>query len=228
MSKLVWDKVGERFYETGVEKGVLYNYDAVGGYNKGVAWNGLSSVSETPSGAEATKIYADNINYLNMYSVEELGGTIEAYQSPKEFDVCDGTAEVAPGMYIGQQSRKMFGLCYRTNIGNDTDGNDHAYKLHLIYGAMASPSERQYQTINDSPEANTLSWEFTTTPVSVEGFKPTSLVTIKSNEVDADNLAALEEILYGTDNVDPRLPLPDEVASILKNGAAVSTTSISG
>ena len=217
MAKLVWDKSGERLYETGVKQGVLYVQDTVGTYPNGVAWNGLTAVTETPSGAEATALYADDIKYLNLVSAEELGGTIEAYMYPDEFAECDGSVALTPGMYIGQQDRKTFGLCYRTTLGNDTDSNNHGYKLHLIYGALAAPSEKAYATINDSPEAITFSWEFKTTPVNVTGHKPTASIVIDSTKVDAEKLAALEKILYGDDTGDgPRLPLPDEVLSTLK------------
>ena len=217
MAKLVWDKSGERLYETGVKQGVLYVQDTTGTYPKGVAWNGLTAVTETPSGAEATALYADDIKYLNLVSAEELGGTIEAYMYPDEFAECDGSVALTPGMYIGQQDRKTFGLCYRTTLGNDTDSNNHGYKLHLIYGALAAPSEKAYATINDSPEAITFSWEFKTTPVNVTGHKPTASIVIDSTKVDAEKLAALEKILYGDDTGDgPRLPLPDEVLSTLK------------
>ena len=216
MAKLVWDKSGERLYETGVKQGVLYVQDTAGTYPKGVAWNGLTAVTETPSGAEATALYADDIKYLNLVSAEELGGTIEAYMYPDEFAQCDGSVALTPGMYIGQQDRKTFGLCYRTTLGNDTDSNNHGYKLHLIYGALAAPSEKAYATINDSPEAITFSWEFKTTPVNVTGHKPTASIVIDSTKVDAEKLAALEKILYGDDTGDgPRLPLPDEVLSTL-------------
>ena len=216
MAKLVWDKSGERLYETGVKQGVLYVQDTAGTYPKGVAWNGLTAVTETPSGAEATALYADDIKYLNLVSAEELGGTIEAYMYPDEFAQCDGSVALTPGMYIGQQDRKTFGLCYRTTLGNDTDSNNHGYKLHLIYGALAAPSEKAYATINDSPEAITFSWEFKTTPVNVTGHKPTASIVIDSTKVDAEKLAALEKILYGDDAGDgPRLPLPDEVLSTL-------------
>ena len=218
MSKLVWDQTGERIYETGVKNGVLYVKDETGKYSKGVAWNGLTAVTESPSGAEATALYADDIKYLNLMSAEEFGGTIEAYQSPVEFDECDGTAELVPGVSLGQQKRKVFGLVYKTTVGNDVDGNDHGYKLHLIYGALAAPSERAYTTINDSPEAMTLSWEFTTTPVSVNGFKPTSLITIDSTKVDATKLKALEDKLFGTESEEASLPLPDEIATIMAAG----------
>lgn len=217
MAKLVWDKSGERLYETGVKQGVLYVQDSAGTYPKGVAWNGLTAVTETPSGAEATALYADDIKYVNLVSAEELGGTIEAYMYPDEFAECDGSVALTPGMYIGQQDRKTFGLCYRTTLGNDTDSNNHGYKLHIIYGALAAPSEKAYATINDSPEAITFSWEFKTTPVNVTGHKPTASIVIDSTKVDAEKLAALEKILYGDDAGDgPRLPLPDEVLSTLK------------
>lgn len=218
MSKLVWDKTGERLYETGVKQGVLYPMDANGAYPKGVAWNGLTNVTESPSGAEATALYADDIKYLNLMSNEEFGGTIEAYTYPDEFAECDGSASIATGVYIGQQARKTFGFCYRTTIGNDVESNAHGYKLHLVYGALASPSEKAYATINDSPEAITFSWEFSTTPVNVTGFKPTACLTIDSTKVDAEKLAALEKILYGDDADDTavaRLPLPDEVAHVM-------------
>lgn len=222
MAKIVWDKTGEHFYETGVKNCVLY-IPTEGVYSKGVAWNGITAITESPSGAEATALYADDIKYLNLYSVEEFGATIEAYTYPDEFAECDGSAELVAGVKIGQQARKPFGLCYRTTIGNDTDGNDHGYKLHIIYGAMASPSEKSYNTINDSPEAVTFSWELTTTPVNVAGAKPTASITIDSTKVDAQKLAALEEVLYGKDGTgdqhtgaaEPRLPLPDEIKTIM-------------
>ena len=219
MSKLVWDQTGEHYYETGVKMGVLYPQSASGTYPKGVAWNGLTAVTESPSGAEATPLYADDTKYLNLYSAEEFGATIEAYTYPDEFAECDGSAEVATGVTIGQQKRKAFGLCYRTTIGNDTDGNDHGYKIHIIYGAMASPSEKAYATINDSPEAITFSWEITTTPVSVSGFKPTASVTIDSTKVNEAKLKQLEAILYGdngsSSTADARLPLPDEIVTLI-------------
>lgn len=215
MSKLVWDQTGERFYETGVDHGVLYPVQAGGLYTKGVAWNGLTAVTESPSGAEANPLYADNIKYLNLISAEEFGATIEAYTYPDEFAECDGSAALVPGVFIGQQARKTFGLCYRTVLGNDVDGNDCGYKLHLIYGALAAPSEKGYSTINDSPEAITFSWEVTTTPVNIEGFKPTACVTVDSTKVDAEKLAALEAILYGTESEEARLPLPDEIVTIV-------------
>lgn len=222
MSKIVWDKTGERLYETGVKNGVLY-LQTNGVYNNGVAWNGLTAVTESPSGAEATALYADDMKYLNLYSAEEFGATIEAYTYPDEFAECDGSKELVDGVIIGQQTRKVFGLCYRTVIGNDTDGEAHGYKLHIIYGAMASPSEKAYATINDSPEAITFSWEVTTTPVNVTGAKPTASVVIDSTKADPTKLAALETILYGkdpttdggSDGVDPRLPLPDELKTLM-------------
>jgi hypothetical protein len=214
MSKLVWDQTGERFYETGVKQGVLYPQETDGTYPTGVAWNGLTAVTESPSGAEPTPIYADDIKYLNLLSAEEFGATIEAYTYPDEFAQCDGSAEIATGVMIGQQNRKVFGLSYKTTLGNDVDGNDHGYKLHIIYGALAAPSEKGYSTINDSPEAITFSWEITTTPVSVTGFKPTASIVIDSTKVDAADLEALEEILYGTIDNDPYLPLPDEISSL--------------
>lgn len=215
MPRLVWDKTGERYYETGVKQGVLYPIDNQGTYPNGVAWNGLTNVTESPSGAEATALYADDIKYLNLISTEEFGGTIEAYTYPDEFAECDGSASLATGVYIGQQPRKTFGLCYRTTVGNDVDNNNYGYKLHLVYGALASPSEKAYATINDSPEAITFSWEFSTTPVNVTGFKPTACITIDSTKVDAEKLTALEKILYGDDETEARLPLPDEVAQVM-------------
>lgn len=222
MSKLKWDQTGERFYETGVKNGVLY-IPTGGLYSKGVAWNGLTAVTESPSGAEATPLYADDIKYLNLISTEEFGATIEAYTYPDEFAECDGSAELATGVYIGQQPRKTFGLCYKTTLGNDEDGNSYGYKLHLIYGAKAAPTEKAYATINDSPEAITFSWELTTTPVEVTGAKPTASLTIDSTKVDSVKLAALEDILYGKDGTgegntgatEPRLPLPDEIATLM-------------
>lgn len=218
MSKLVWDKTGERLYETGVEKGVLYPFTN-GKYPKGVVWNGLTNVSENPSGAESTALYADNIKYLNLMSNEEFGATIEAYTYPDEFAACDGSAEIATGVFIGQQKRSMFGLSYVTKIGNDTEGADYGYKIHLIYGALASPSEKPYGTVNDSPEAITFSWEVSTTPVEVPGFKPTASVTIDSTKVTKEELAALEAILYGSENEEARLPLPEELITIFASSA---------
>lgn len=225
MSKLVWDRTGERYYETGVDHGVLYPVGENGTYPKGVAWNGLTAVTESPSGAEANAIYADNIKYLSLMSAEEFGATIEAYTYPDEFAVCDGTSEIAKGVVAGQQARKSFGLSYRTIAGNDTEGEDHGYKLHLIYGAKASPSEKGYQTVNDSPEAISFSWEVTTTPVEITAvdpatgkpFKPTASLTIDSTKVDSAKLKAFEEILYGSDGEgakEARLPLPDEIIAL--------------
>ena len=217
MAKLVWDKTGDRLYETGVKNGVLY-IPTAGVYSKGVAWNGLTAVTESPSGAEATALYADDTKYLSLMSAEEFGATIEAYTYPDEFAACDGSAELADGVMIGQQKRSTFGLCYKTTIGNDTEGNEHGYKLHIIYGALAKPSERAYATINDSPEAITFSWEITTTPVNVTGAKPTASLVIDSTKADPSKLAALEDILYGKDGEpsnEPRLPLPDEIKSLM-------------
>ena len=227
MSKIVWDNAGERYYETGVKNGVLYvqntSEEGVASYGVGVPWNGLTAVTESPSGAEASPLYADDIKYLNLMSNEELGLTIEAYTYPDEFADCDGSAALAKGVMIGQQKRKSFGLCYRTVIGNDVESNDYGYKLHMVYGCLAAPSEKAYATINDSPEAITFSWEVSTTPVNVAGFKPTSQITIDSTKANPEKLAALETILYGknptsdggADGVDPRLPLPDEVATLM-------------
>lgn len=217
MSKLIWDKTGERYYETGVKKGVLYVMDN-GKYGTGVAWNGLTAVTESPSGAEASPLYADDIKYLNLLSNEEFGATIEAFTYPNEFAECDGSTTLAEGVYIGQQKRKTFGLCYRTSLGNDVDGNDYGYKLHIIYGALAAPSEKAYATVNDSPEAITFSWEVSTTPVEVTGHKPTASITIDSTKVDATKLAALEAKLYGSESEEPSLPLPDEIATMFAAG----------
>lgn len=216
MAKLVWDQSGQRFYETGVKMGVLYVQDASGAYPKGVAWNGLTAVNEAPSGAEATPLYADDIKYLNLRSAEEFGATIEAYTYPEEFEACDGSAELAPGVKIGQQARNAFGLCYRTVVGNDIAGNDFGYKLHIIYGATAAPSEKAYATINDSPEAITFSWEVSCTPVEVAGFKPTASLVIDSTKVEKEKLAALEAKLYGDESTEAMLPLPAEIAEIFK------------
>ena len=215
MAKIVWDQTGKRLYETGVQNGVLYPIQTGGAYTKGYAWNGLTAVTESPSGAEASPLYADNIKYLNLVSAEEFGATIEAYTYPDEFAECDGSATLEVGVTIGQQGRKTFGLSYRTALGNDVDGIDHGYKLHFIYGALAAPSEKAYSSINDSPEAITFSWEVTTTPVAVTGFKPTASLTIDSAKVDAAKLAALEVILYGDTIEEPRLPLPDEIATLM-------------
>lgn len=215
--KLEWDKTGERKYETGVSQCALYLQGAGGTYPKGVAWNGVTNITESPSGAEASPIYADNIKYLTLISVEEYGATVEAIMYPDEFEECDGTKEIAKGVTIGQQERKPFGLCYKTLLGNDTDGDSHGYKLHMIYGALAAPSEKTHDTVNDSPEAGTFSWELSTTPVNVTGGKPTASLEIDSTNADPTKLAALEKILYGDDTSGtPRLPLPDEIAELMK------------
>ena len=228
MSRLTWDNTGERYYETGVKQGVLYPIQSDGKYSLGVAWNGLTAVTESPSGAAATALYADDITYLNLISTDEFGATIEAYTYPDEFAECDGSASLADGIMLGQQKRKTFGLCYKTTVGNDVDGNDYGYKLHLIYGCLAAPSEKAYATINDSPEAITFSWEVSTTPVNVAGFKPTSQITIDSTKIAEDKkakLTELEDILYGKngtgDNGETgatvaRLPLPDEIKTLFE------------
>ena len=214
MAKLVWDAVGDRLYETGVRQGVLYPMSN-GTYPKGVAWNGLTAITESPSGAEPTPLYADDIKYLNLLSAEEFAATVEAYTYPDEFAECDGSATLADGVTIGQQPRKTFGLCYRTVLGNDTENENHGYKLHIIYGAMAAPSEKAYESINDSPEAITFSWELSTTPVNVTGFKPTASITIDSTKVAEGKMAALEKVLYGDGDTEARLPLPDEIKTIM-------------
>lgn len=215
MAKLVWDESGKRVYETGVRNGVLYVQGAEGAYGNGVAWNGLTAVTESPSGAEPTALYADDIKYLELFSAEEFGATIEAYTYPEEFEACDGSASLGKGVSIGQQDRKAFGLCYRTVVGNDIKGNENGYKLHLIYGAKAKPSEKAYQTVNDSPEAITFSWEVSTTPVNVAGFKPTASLTIDSTKIEAAKLQQIEALLYGGDSTEPKLPLPDEIKQII-------------
>lgn len=215
MAKLTWDETSKRLYETGVRQGVLYPQDNSGAYPKGVAWNGLTAITESPSGAEETALWADDIKYLSLRSAEEFGATIEAYTYPDEFAICDGSAELTTGVIVGQQPRKPFGLCYRTVLGNDTELDAHGYKLHLIYGATASPSERAYQTVNDSPEAITFSWEMTTVPVAVKDARPTACVTIDSTKVDSEKLKALEKVLYGDENAEARLPLPDEIKTLL-------------
>lgn len=218
---ITWDEVGERTYETGTDRGVLYLQNSSGAYPEGVAWNGLTGVDESPSGAEVTKLWADNINYLNLTSAEEFGATITAYTYPDEFAQCDGSAEPVDGMRIGQQERKHFGFCYRTIIGNDTDGNAHGYKIHCVYGCVAKPSQKSYKTVNDSPEAIEFSWEVSTTPVAVTGFKPTATVELDSTVLSANAWTAVEEVLYGTPAsggtaaVAGRLPLPDELKSII-------------
>ena len=224
MAKLEWDKSGERIYETGVSNGVLYPLDNAGAYSQGVVWNGLTNVSESPEGAEATALYADNIKYLNLMSTEEFKATVEAYTYPDEFGACNGELELADGVSIGQQKRKTFGMSYKTKVGNDVD-SDLGYKIHLIYGALAAPSEKAYATINDSPEAITFSWELSTTPVAVTGAKPTASLVIDSTKTTAEKMAAIEAILYGSENSDARLPLPDEVLSIM-NGKEVSSIAV--
>lgn len=214
MPKLVWDKLGEKFYETGVDHGVFYGVGSTGAYEAGEVWNGLTAVNETPSGAEPSSVYADNIKYLTITSAEEYGITIEAYYYPPKFAECDGTAAIADGVYIGQQARKSFGFSYRTRMGNDVANDQYGYKLHLVYGCLASPSERSYATVNDNPEPISFSWDVKCTPVTVTGFQPTACITIDSTKVDKQKLAALEAILYGSETEEARLPLPDEVAEI--------------
>jgi hypothetical protein len=214
MSRVAWDQVGERRFETGVDHGVLYIPNTLGAYVNGYAWNGLTTVTESPSGAESNPQYADNIKYLNLLSVEEFGATIEAFTYPQEFEQCDGVASPTPGVLVGQQARKLFGLCYRTLLGNDTQNTDFGYKLHLVYGALAAPSEKAYGTVNDSPEAIGFSWDVTTTPVEVPGLKPSASLVIDSTLVDADALSALEDLLYGTVGTDPSLPLPADVFAL--------------
>lgn len=218
MSKLVWDETGKKYYETGVKMAVLYN-QVEGAYTKGTAWNGFRSFEKRPSGAEATSLWADDTKYLNMMSAEEFGATIGAYTYPDEFNPCIGYKELTPGVLVGQQDHEIFGLCVRTTIGNDVKGNEYGYKLHLVYGAQAAPSEVSYNTINDSPEAIEMSWELTTTPVVVAGCKPTAYIEIDSTKVDSSKLAALEAVLYGDQSNEARLPLPDEVKTLLTAGA---------
>lgn len=220
--RVTWDDTGNKLYETGVDRGVLYK-NVSGEYPNGVPWNGLTGVTESPSGAEATSLYANNGKYINLYSAEEFGATIEAYTYPKEFEECDGSVEITEGVTVGQQNRTPFGMTYRTLVGNDSEGQDHGYKIHIFYGATASPSEKAYATINDSPEAITFSWEVTTTPVNVTGKKPTATLVIDSTKVSAKALKAIEDVLYGTDAGEmgtpeatvPRLPLPDEIVEII-------------
>lgn len=216
MAKLVWDNAGERLFETGVKNGVLYVQDEDGGYMNGVVWNGLTAVTESPSGAEETPLYADDIKYVVFYSNEEFGATIEAYTYPEEFEQCDGSAELGAGVKVGQQARRSFGLVYKTSLGNDIQGQDYGYKIHIIYGAKAAPSEKAYATVNDSPEAITFSWEVSTVPVPVEGFKPTSTVVIDSTKCDPARLAVIEGKLFGNEDDDAQLLLPDEIKTLLK------------
>lgn len=215
MTALVWDEIGKRLYETGVKKVVMYPIDANGAFPVGYAWNGVTAINERPSGAEPTALWADDIKYLNLMSAEDFAATIEAYTYPDEFAECDGSAEIQTGVIIRQQPRKAFGLCYRTVLGNDTDMADYGYKLHLVYNCMAAPSEKDHSTINETPEAITFSWELSTTPVNVAGYKPTATLEIDSTKVNETKLAALEEILYGSATAEPRLPLPDEVKTLL-------------
>lgn len=217
--KINWDLTGERTYETGVDRGVLYPKDELGAYGDGVAWNGLISVSENPEGAEPTPLYADNIKYLNLMSIEEFGATIEAYTYPEEFEQCDGSAELQPGVMVGQQARREFGFAYRTKIGNDVAADDYGYKLHLVYGALASPSEKSYETINETPDAITFSWEITTSPVAVEGMRPTATVVIDSTKVSAEAMTAIEEVLYGNDDTEGALPTPTEIIALVEGAA---------
>lgn len=223
MTALLWDQVGERIFETGVDHGVLYIPDASGVYDTGYAWNGLVTVTESPSGAEANPQYADNIKYLNLYSAEDFGATIEAFTFPDAWYECDGSATPEPGVYVSGQTRKTFGMSYRTRVGNDLEGTDYGYKLHLIYGATAAPSEKAFNTINDSPEAITFSWEVTTIPVAVEGFKPTAQLVVDSTKVPASNLAALEQLLYGTISTDPSLPTPGAVIALFAGSVTTVT-----
>lgn len=214
MAKVIWDETGSRIYETGVDHGVLYPMES-GKYTKGVAWNGLTSVTESPSGAESTAVYADNIKYLNLTSAEDFGATVEAYTYPDEWAKCDGSAEIAPGVMIGQQARIPFGLCYRTKVGNDTEGDSYGYKIHIIYNAKATPSEKAYASVNDSPEAIAFSWELSTTPTNVTGHTATAILTVDSTKTDKEKLKTLEDMLYGTEEAEPKLPTPDEIITLL-------------
>lgn len=218
--RLTWDDAGKRLYETGVKQGVLYPQDDNGAYPKGVAWNGLTAVTESPEGAEPTPLYADDIKYLNLLSTEEFKATVEAYTYPDEFAECDGSGSLVEGVTIGQQDRKTFGLSYRTSLGNDVKGNEYGYKLHIVYGCLAAPSEKPYATVNDSPEAITFSWEVSTTPVNVTGFKPTASLVLDSVKLGAAKMKAIEDVLYGSSAAEARLPLPDEIKSIIESAAA--------
>lgn len=218
--RLTWDDAGKRLYETGVKQGVLYPQDDNGAYPKGVAWNGLTAVTESPEGAEPTPLYADDIKYLNLLSTEEFKATVEAYTYPDEFAECDGSGSLVEGVTIGQQDRKTFGFSYRTSLGNDVKGNEYGYKLHIVYGCLAAPSEKAYATVNDSPEAITFSWEVSTTPVNVTGFKPTASLVLDSVKLGAAKMKAIEDVLYGTSAAEARLPLPDEIKSIIESAAA--------
>lgn len=217
--RLTWDDAGKRLYETGVKQGVFYLQDDNGAYPKGVAWNGLTAVTESPEGAEPTPLYADDIKYLNLLSTEEFKATVEAYTYPDEFAECDGSGSLVEGVTIGQQDRKTFGLSYRTSIGNDVKGNEYGYKLHIVYGCLAAPSEKAYATVNDSPEAITFSWEVSTTPVNVTGFKPTASLVLDSVKLGAAKMKAIEDVLYGSSAAEARLPLPDEIKSIIESAA---------
>lgn len=232
MARVVWDQDNERLYETGVDRVVLYKKNKTGGnagqYGIGVPWNGFTGLSESPSGAEETALYANNRKYLSLYSNEEFAGSLKAYTYPDEWAECDGSAEIADGVYIAQQSRTGFGLTYRTRVGNDTAGDDYGYKIRLVYGATASPSSKDYQTINDSPEAIEFSWDFKTVPVPVEGYKATSCLTVDSTKVTAQQLETLENILYGSETTDPRLPMPEEVISIITSSGASGSTGSTG
>lgn len=218
--RLTWDDAGKRLYETGVKQGVIYPQDDNGAYPKGVAWNGLTAVTESPEGAEPTPLYADDIKYLNLLSTEEFKATVEAYTYPDEFAECDGSGSLVEGVTIGQQDRKTFGLSYRTSLGNDVKGNEYGYKLHIVYGCLAAPSEKAYATVNDSPEAITFSWEISTTPVNVTGFKPTASLVLDSVKLGAAKMKAIEDVLYGSSAAEARLPLPDEIKSIIESAAA--------
>ena len=218
--RLTWDDAGKRLYETGVKQGGLYPQDDNGAYPKGVAWNGLTAVTESPEGAEPTPLYADDIKYLNLLSTEEFKATVEAYTYPDEFAECDGSGSLVEGVTIGQQDRKTFGLSYRTSLGNDVKGNEYGYKLHIVYGCLAAPSEKAYATVNDSPEAITFSWEVSTTPVNVTGFKPTASLVLDSVKLGAAKMKAIEDVLYGSSAAEARLPLPDEIKSIIESAAA--------
>ena len=215
MAKLVFNNVGERLFETGVKNGVLYVMGEDGAYENGVVWNGLTAVTESPSGAETTPLYADDVKYVVIYAAEEFGATVEAYTYPEEFEQCDGSASIFDGITIGQQTRKSFGMCYKTSVGNDVQGQDFGYKIHIIYGAKAAPSEKSYSTINDSPEAVTFSWELSTVPVPVEGFNPTATMVIDSTRVPAEKMTLIENKLYGTESEEPTLPLPNEILTLL-------------
>ena len=224
MSKIKWDETGKRLYETGVDRGVLYVMGSDGSYGAGVPWNGLTAVNESPDGGEPNALWADNIKYANIMSAEEYKATIEAYIYPDEFAECDGSKEIATGVYIGQQTRKSFGFCYRTMIGNDTEGTKHGYKINIVYGATASPSSKDHNTINDSPDIGTFSYDISTVPVEIEGYDPSATIVIDSTKVDADKLKALEDVLYGNASNDPRLPLPSEIVTIIGTAAVTPSS----